>query len=122
MKLLLDQGLPRTAAERLRLAGLEAVHAAEIGLATASDSKIVEHARLGGWVVITLDADFHAQIAVENAASPSVVRIRREGLRADALVDLLGRVLRTCSEDLDRGALVSITSDAIRVRRLPITK
>jgi predicted nuclease of predicted toxin-antitoxin system len=34
MKLLLDQGLPRTAAELLRTAGVDAIHVGEIGYAT----------------------------------------------------------------------------------------
>jgi predicted nuclease of predicted toxin-antitoxin system len=37
MKLLLDQSLPRSAAALLRQAGIDAVHTAEIGLATAED-------------------------------------------------------------------------------------
>ena len=37
MKLLLDQGLPRSAAELLRQKGLDAVHTGECGLSVASD-------------------------------------------------------------------------------------
>ena len=41
MKLLLDQGLPRSAAELLRAAGIDAVHTGEIGCATAEDAEIL---------------------------------------------------------------------------------
>jgi predicted nuclease of predicted toxin-antitoxin system len=122
MKLLLDQGSPRTAVEGLRLAGHEAVHTAELGLSTASDSQIIEHARCGQWIVVTLDADFHAQIAVENAASPSIIRVRQEGLRAEALVHFLLNVIRACEGDLEKGALVSATREQVRVRTLPVGK
>ncbi|MGH8285469.1 MAG: DUF5615 family PIN-like protein [Steroidobacteraceae bacterium] len=37
IKILLDQGLPRSAAARLREAGWDAVHAAEVGLERATD-------------------------------------------------------------------------------------
>ena len=44
MKLLLDQGLPRSTAEILRAAGFDVVHTAEIGLATATDEMIIARA------------------------------------------------------------------------------
>jgi predicted nuclease of predicted toxin-antitoxin system len=40
--------------------GHEAVHAANIGLATEPDSALLEHARLHAQVVITADLDSHA--------------------------------------------------------------
>jgi len=41
MKLLLDQGLPRSTAELLRNRNLDAVHAGDIGLAFAGDMEIL---------------------------------------------------------------------------------
>ena len=46
MKLLLDQGLPRSTAELLRQSGLDAVHTGECGLSVASDDEILA----AGWV------------------------------------------------------------------------
>jgi predicted nuclease of predicted toxin-antitoxin system len=122
MRLLLDQGLPRTAAALLRDTGRDAVHTGECGLATASDSAILDHARAEVQVVVTLDADFHALMALSGATNPSVIRIRVEGLRADALADILQNVLVQCGEDLTAGALVSVEQDRVRVRRLPIQR
>jgi len=48
----------------------------EKGLATASDAKIIDFALQGGWIVVTLDTDFHVLLALSGAAGPSVVRIR----------------------------------------------
>lgn len=122
MTLLLDQGLPRSTVPYLRNAGIESAHVGEVGLAAASDLRILGHARERGWVVVTLDADFHAQLALSGAAEPSVVRVRIEGLRAEALADLLARVLDTCADDLGRGAMITITEAGIRVRRLPLLR
>jgi predicted nuclease of predicted toxin-antitoxin system len=122
MKLLLDQGLPRSAVDRLREAGVDAIHVGDIGMASASDDAIIERARAEGWVVVTLDADFHMLIALSGASQPSVVRIRIEGLRADPLSALLVCVLAQCCGDLDAGALVSVQADGIRVHRLPIVR
>jgi len=85
MRLLLDQGTPRSTARHLAAHGIDAVHAADIGLSAASDSQILDHARTDHRVVVTLDADFHALLALSGAAVPSVVRIRPEGLRGPAL-------------------------------------
>ena len=67
MRLLLDQGLPRSTIHHLDAAGVESAHVGEKGLATASDAKIVDFARQGGWIVVTLDADFHALLALSGA-------------------------------------------------------
>ena len=75
--LLLDQGLPRSTTTFLNQSHFRALHAAELGLATASDSDILEYARQRDLMVVTLDADFHTLLAVSGAASPSVIRLRR---------------------------------------------
>lgn len=120
--LLLDQGLPRSAADRLRNSGWDAVHTGEIGLSAASDSTILAFAREHNRVVVTLDADFHALLAVGGGQSPSVVRIRREGLDAEALAKLLLAVLPQLESALHEGAMVSVLDDSVRVRLLPVKK
>ncbi len=85
MKLLLDQGLPRSAAALLRDAGIDTIHLGEIEMSAAEDAEIIQRAREEGRVVVTLDADFHTLLALDEATSPSVIRIRIERLRAPAL-------------------------------------
>jgi predicted nuclease of predicted toxin-antitoxin system len=121
MKLLLDQGTPRSAAARLRQTGLDAVHTGEADLAEAEDAEIIQRATKEGRIIVTLDADFHALLALTQARQPSVVRIRIEGLRAEEFCGLLQRVLRQCAEELAAGAMVSVNDFQIRVRRLPIS-
>ena len=69
-RILLDQGLPRSAAELLRQQGWDATHVGEIGLATACDKANLKHAAQKGVTVVTLDADFHALLAVSGASAP----------------------------------------------------
>lgn len=83
MRLLLDQGTPRTAAALLRRAGFDAVHTGEASMAEADDAEIILRAAEENRIVVTLDADFHAQLALTAARQPSVIRIRIEGLRAE---------------------------------------
>jgi hypothetical protein len=59
MKLLLDQGLARGAADLLRAAGIDTIHVGEIGQSRAEDAAILEMGRKEERVVVTLDANFH---------------------------------------------------------------
>ena len=120
--LLPDQGLPRSTTLHLRNAGLMADHVGEVGLAAAADSTILARARDYAQIVVTLDADFHAQLALSGAAGPYVIRIRIEGLKAKQLADLLVRVLEQCREDLKSGAMVTVTESSIRIRHLPLVR
>ena len=122
MRLLLDQGLPRSTVEYLRKIGIEAVHVGEIGMAEAEDREILAYASQNGRAIVTLDADFHVLLARTASAEPSVIRIRIEGLRAEGLTDLLTTVLEICKEDLRKGAMVSVTEQAVRIRRLPLVR
>jgi len=90
------------------------------GLATATDSKILDVGRQEGMVVVTLDADFHVLLALSGATGPSVIRVRIEGLRGEDLARLLVSVLQICGDDLLKGAMVSVTENGVRIRRLPV--
>ena len=120
MKLLLDQGLPRTAAKLLSETGVEAIHVGDVGYASADDANIIEFARQGGFVIVTLDADFHALLALSGAIAPSVIRIRMEGLRSEALTSLLRTILQLWGKELESGAVVTAQEEKLRVRRLPL--
>ena len=106
----------------LRKEGWDVLHAYEIGLSRAADRQILEHARRNRRTVVTLDADFHALLAVENADGPSVIRIRREGLTAADLAALLVQLWPTVEQPVRQGAMVTVTDKNVRVRRLPISR
>ncbi len=120
MKLLLDQGLPLSAAALLREVGVDTIHVEELGMAAAEDSEILRKAQEEKRVVATMDADFHTLLAIGTALMPSVIRIRIQRLRARAVVDLLLMVLSQCEEDLEQGAAVTVEPTRIRIRRLPL--
>jgi predicted nuclease of predicted toxin-antitoxin system len=107
---------------RLRGAGFEAEHVGDLGLARADDARIMLEAERRAAIVVTLDADFHALLAVTGAATPSVVRIRIEGLGGEALARVILGVVDAVRNKLETGAAVSVTPGRIRVRRLPIAR
>jgi predicted nuclease of predicted toxin-antitoxin system len=90
--------VPRSAAEALAVLGFDAVHTGAIGMAKASDPDILQRTRREGETVVTFDADFHALLALSNAAAPSVIRIRIEGMRGPDVAAIVARVVAVCTE------------------------
>jgi predicted nuclease of predicted toxin-antitoxin system len=106
--ILLDQGLPRDAAEQLRSGGVECTHVGEIGMASSSDTDILEYARSVGRIVVTLDADFHAILVVSGMSAPSVIRIRLEGLKGPGIATIIREVLAAYASDLAVGCMITV--------------
>lgn len=120
LKFLLDQGIPADAARLLRELAFECEHVAELGMHAAEDQEILALAADRDDIIVTLDADFHALIAVRRMSRPSVVRIRREGCRAEEVVRILREVIDRHRALLGTGCLVSVKEMKTTVHRLPI--
>ncbi len=86
----------------------------------ATDQAIIDYARDNDCCCITLDADFHSMIAVENAEQPSVIRIRQEGLNGKDMAELLINIWPGIESALEAGALITVTDRNVRLRYLPI--
>jgi predicted nuclease of predicted toxin-antitoxin system len=120
VRLLLDQGLPRSAAALLRERGYDIVHVGELGMSAARDEAIIEYARASGKSIVTLDADFHSFLAVSQASGPSVIRIRVQRLKAPECASLIETVIERVGHELSTGCFVTVTRNSIRIRRLTI--
>jgi predicted nuclease of predicted toxin-antitoxin system len=120
--LLLDQGLPRSTTTFLIKCGFDALHASEAGLSKASDSQILDYARERDLIVVTLDADFHMLLAASGAASPSVIRLRRQRLNAEQAALAIREVLDRGREMLEGGAVASASKTLVRFKRLPFQR
>jgi predicted nuclease of predicted toxin-antitoxin system len=120
IRVLLDQGLPHSSLPFLRAAGWDALHVIDIGMHRAADSEIIAHARSDKRVICTLDADYHALLALSGESFPSVIRIRQEGLKAKEFAKLLINTWPQISEAVGSGAMVTVTDRTIRIRRLPV--
>lgn len=118
--LLLDQGIPRDAAGLLREAGFACSHVGEAGMSTAADWEILNRASENGSIVATLDAGFHAILAVSGAEGPSVSRVRIQGLRALEIATLIQRVTIRFEAELAAGALITVKPKKTTCHRLPI--
>ncbi len=76
---------------------------------------------------MTLDADFHTHLAVTNAETPSVIRLRIESLKAEAFAQLLIDVWPQFHHHVESGtSMISINNrnimfDHCRLRRSQTT-
>ncbi len=118
--ILLDQGLPRSAVSALCDDGWDVLHTGDIDMSRSSDAEILEYARRGKRVIITLDSDFHTLLALTNAAAPSVIRIRLEGVKGLELALLIKRIWPKIESQIRKGAMVTVTDSGIRVRKIPV--
>jgi predicted nuclease of predicted toxin-antitoxin system len=120
LRVVLDQGVPRDAANRLREVGYVCTHVGEIGMSTATDREILAFAEGQRAIIVTLDADFHTIIAVSGLSTPSVIRLRLQGLNALAITAIVEEVFSSFAGQLERGCLVTVKTKKITCRMLPI--
>ncbi|MGB7763109.1 MAG: DUF5615 family PIN-like protein [Bryobacteraceae bacterium] len=119
-RVVLDQGLPATAAIVLRNEGWDAVHVREIAMHVATDIEILNYAARESRVVITLDRDFPQILALTAADRPSVVLIRRQRLRAAEIASLITSVWQDHERALEQGCVLKVGARGMRVHRLPL--
>lgn len=121
MKFLIDQNRSPRLAALLRAGGHDAVHTLELGLERAEDDALLKLAAEQQRAVVTGDTDFGALLALLRIRSPSVILFRsRRTPQASDQAQLILDHLDDLADDLDAGAVVVITDDRIRVRRLPL--
>ena len=92
MRLEVDMGIPPRVVEELRQTGHDAIHLAEQGLNLTAD---------GGEL-------------------PSVIIFRLRDMRSPNVSRHLNSILNQPSEALAEGAVLSVTEQKVRIRRLPI--
>lgn len=122
MKLLVDENLSARVGSTLREAGHDAVHVTAVGLANTDDAVILRSAADDGHVIVTADADFGALLALRRDRGPSVLMLRSsDRLTPEQQAELILATLAQIGNELDDGAVASVTPERIRVRTLPIT-
>ncbi|MEH2082794.1 MAG: DUF5615 family PIN-like protein [Nostoc sp.] len=120
MKFLVDMGISLRTVSWLRSDGYDVVHLRDEGLRRLPDNKILIKARTEGKILLTIDLDFAQLLAVSGDSLPSVILFRLGNDNYDAINKRLTNVLSECQEDLEVGAIVSVSNETFRVRRLPI--
>ncbi len=120
MKFLADMGISLRTVTWLHGAGYDVVHLRDESLQRLPDNEILIKARAEGRILLTIDLDFAQLLAVSGESLPSVILFRLGNENYDAINERLTQVLSECQEDLELGAIISVSNETFRVRRLPI--
>lgn len=120
MRFLINMNLPRNLVFYLDELGHDCRHIADIGMAEASDSRIVETARASDETILTHDLDYGEILAFSGAAKPSVVVFRLRNVHVSRLVEKIRAAWPRILSPLEEGAIVILSDTSIRIRRLPV--
>jgi predicted nuclease of predicted toxin-antitoxin system len=90
----------------------------EIGVSKAADEEILAFSLRKKALVVTLDADFHAILAVSEAQGPSVIRVRLQGLGAPDMVEVVRKILINFEQRLKGGSLITVKAVKTTCHRL----
>jgi predicted nuclease of predicted toxin-antitoxin system len=93
----------------------------DLEMLAATDEQILARAESDGSTIITADTDFPMMLALRAARQPSVVLLRQiaELPRLNQAA-LLTANLPSVLDDLERGAIVSLSPTRLAVRALPV--
>jgi predicted nuclease of predicted toxin-antitoxin system len=119
MRLLIDNNLPPGLV--VALGDWDVVHARQLGLQAAPDRVLFEFAAKENRVVVSQDADFGTLLALLGTKAPSVILIRRPDLPTTGhLAPVLRKELPRFRDELEKGALLILEVQRIRLRPLPL--
>ena len=122
MRFLVDNNISPKVAQILAGAGYDARHVRDYGLQAATDSEVLERAAAEARVLVSADTDFGTLLARSGANVPSFLLVRRlVGRRAADQAAIILANLPAVGEDLEAGAVVVLTDEWVRIRRLPLS-
>ena len=120
MKILADMSLTPRWVGIFRAANIAASHWSPVGSADATDAEIMRVAAEDGLVVLTHDLDFSAILAATKRGRPSVVQIRAKDINRDVIGARVMTALKQVEQEIETGALLTIDTDRMRLRLLPL--
>jgi len=105
----------------LEKSGFKADHVRSFSMGNVPDPLIFDKAMKEGRVIVTADSDFSEILFKRQLTEPSIIQFKGAITRnPDLQIEILVTNLNVLSEELKRGAVVTLTEDRIRIRPLVI--
>lgn len=122
MQFLVDENMALSYAKTLRSLAYKAVHVSEVGLTSTDDDDIVVYAHEKDYTIITFDLDFTRIVALSQKPFPSIITFRVGEINVSEFEELIRIYLPDLINDIVKGALITIDSQGVRIKKLPIVK
>ena len=117
---LVDEDLPRSTAERLRLAGHVALDVRDVGLRDHPDSEVFAFAQSRRAILLTADRDFADALSFQPGNHSGIIVVRVPNQLSTQVVNReIERSLVALAGDDLSGVLVIVEVGRTRVRRKP---
>lgn len=112
--------LTPTWVEYLATRHIQGAHWSQVGDPKALDPEIMRFEKDNRMIVFTHDLDFGNILAVTNARGPSVIQARVEDPVPAVIGEDVVSAIIDYADYLERGALITLDPEKLRVRILPI--
>ena len=122
MKVLADMPISPKTVIYLNSLGYQGIRVDRLEMQKAEDEEIINYAYENDMVILTMDLDFGAILAHLGWGKPSVIIFRLNNPDINQVNTLLNKILREIKPDLERGVIVIVEEDRVRIRDLPIEK
>jgi len=120
VKFLADMPISPKTVTYLRTLGHDVYRISERGLSKAKDREIVDIAENEQRIILTMDLDFPAIIAISRKSTPSAIIFRLSDESHETVNFLLNDILPKVERELINGAIVIIEDERYRIRALPV--
>ena len=120
MKILIDMNLSPKWKDIFSAHNIESVHWLSIGQANDLDTEILNYAKINDYAIFTHDLDFGTILAETNSDKPSVIQIRTGHTSPSHSALPIINSLLAATDDIEKGALVTIDLIKTRLRILPL--
>lgn len=118
MRFLVDADVPSQVCSDLRVAGHDAVHINEIGLAGGDGPALISRARDEGRVILSRNNDLEFQLFLADDPTTSVIVIRDDSPTEHLASFVLGAITPVLRDMLEAGAIAFISRDETSFRTL----
>ncbi|MFX1511615.1 MAG: DUF5615 family PIN-like protein [Promethearchaeota archaeon] len=120
MKYLIDMALSPRTVDFLKKHNYNATRVNEVLPKNSDDESIFSYAIENNYCIITADLGFGEILAYAQAKKPSVIILRLEDQRVENVNKILKDSLSKIEKEIEKGSVIIIEDDRIRIRPLPI--
>ncbi|MGW0176982.1 DUF5615 family PIN-like protein [Rhodococcus sp. NPDC003322] len=122
LRFLIDENLSPQVAEGLRAEGYDAVHLRDVGADAGHNGQALDAANRENRILVTNELSYLDDLADSGAVAPSLLVLRRPGAKIAEQTSVIATCAPVILNALHTGSLVTLDSERIRARELPLRR